>query len=327
MKKSVMFMKPKSYSVMLVSVVALIIFNNRASAQTTLFDDTYTRANLNSGQTGGGGQTGADVGSGINYTIAQWNVAANSAYTGSLASENDSTKAPYPNVTANNDGTLDKLNNGQMGIWSLGYNFTDAAILAAGGFIVSQNIISIGSNTAQPTDRFVGYGVGLNPTQISNFADDTASNVGPRGSVSANASLPGQTTAGVAPFYVDLDISGQVQVFEAGSGLVFTSGTLLNASPLGSAAKLTTDFTFANFNAGSTVNYSVFLTTNNVSIAVTSGTFDWTTTGNNYVAGSMRGNTDTAGVLDISTVPEPSVITMIVGGFSAMGLFIRRRKI
>jgi hypothetical protein len=51
---------------MLVSVVALIIFNNRASAQTTLFDDTYTRANLNSGQT--------DVGSGINYTITTNNV-------------------------------------------------------------------------------------------------------------------------------------------------------------------------------------------------------------------------------------------------------------
>jgi hypothetical protein len=310
---------------MLVSVVALIVFNNRASAQTVLFDDTYARSSVN----GTGGQSGVDA-AGMTYSSSTWNVAANSAYSGSAASANSTGIGQFS--TANN-GTFTKIQNGNMGIWSLNYNFTDAAILTAGGFSVSQNIISIGSNSANPTDRFVGYGVGLNPTQISNFADDTASNLGPRGSVSANNAPANQPTAGVAPFYVDLDISGQVQVFEAGSGLVFTSGTLLNANngsefaSLNTPATLTTDFSFANFNAGSTVNYSVFLTTNNVSIAVTSGTFDWTTTGNNYVAGSMRGNADVAGELNISTVPEPSVITMMVGGFSAMGLFIRRRKI
>ena len=320
-------MKPKLYVAIFISAAL-----GYANAQTTLFDDTYTRANLNSGQTGGGGQTGADVGSGISYTVGQWNVAANSAYTGSTASANNS----GPNIATPNNGTLFKQNNGNMGIWSLNYNFTDAAILSAGGFSVSQNIISVGSNVNQPTDRYNGYGVGLSPTQISGFADDTASNSGPRGSVNANGAVPGQTTGGVAPFYVDLDISGQVQVFEANtlggtnSGLVYTSGMLLNANVSGSLstpATLTTDFYFSDFNAGSTVNYGVFLTTNNVTMAVTSGSFTWDTTGDNYIAGSMRGNTITAGELNVSTVPEPSAVAMMVGGLGAIGLLIRRRNI
>jgi hypothetical protein len=321
-------MKPKLYAV----IFAWAAFCIYANAQTTLFDDTYTRANLNSGQTGGGGQTGADVGSGISYTIGQWNVAANSAYPGSTASVNNS----GPNIVAQNNGTILKQNNGNMGIWSLNYNFTDAAILSAGGFSVSQDIVQLsgGTSQAQATDRYVGYGVGLNPTQVSNFQDDTASNNGPRGSLGANAGFPGQTTGGVAPFYVDLDLSGQVQVFEANSlggtnsGLVFTSGTLVNpTSNPADLGMLTTDFSFSDFNAGSTVNYSVFLTTNNVTIAVTSGAFTWTSAGDNYIAGSMRGSTDIAGELNVSTIPEPSVCTMIFSGLGAISLFIRRRNL
>ena len=286
-------MKPRLYAV----IFALAAFSSYANAQTTLFDDTYSRGGVNSA---GNltpnfiGETGADVGSGITYTT----------YTNSISTT-------PPNSLNIQNGTLFKSQTGQEGIWALNYNFTDAAILSAGGFSVSQNIIAIPSNANQPQDRFCGYGVGLSLAQVGGLNDDNSTSLGPRGSITGG-------TTGVAPFYVDLNSLGAVQVF--------TGGTLLNTFAItGSptSGTLTTVFTgFFDFNAGTTVDFTVLFN----GLQVTNGSFDWSAPGNNYIAGSMRDSTVTGGEFDVSTVPEPSVGVIAFGGFGVMWLFIRRRR-
>jgi hypothetical protein len=63
-------------------------------------------------------------------------------------------------------------------------------------------------------------------------------------------------------------------------------------------------------------------------LQVTTGSFNWDSSGSDYIAGSMRDSTVTAGEFNVSTVPEPSVGAIILGSFSAMvmGLFFRRRN-
>jgi len=290
-------MKPKLYSVIISSSAALTIAGSHGNAQTTLFDDTYSRGGVNSA---GNltpnfiGETGVDVGSGITY----------STYTNSFST----TPANSLNIQ---NGTLFKSQTGQEGIWAVNYNFTDAAILSAGGFSVSQNIIGIPSNSAQPQDRFCGYGVGLSLAQVGTLNDDNSTSLGPRGSITG-------ATTGVAPFYVDLDSVGAVQVFTGGTLLTTVA---ITGSP--TSGLLTTDFTgFSDFNAGTLVDFSVLFNGSQVA----TGSFDWSSTAGNYVAGSMRDSTVTAGELNISTVPEPSVGFLLSAGLGATGLFIRRRK-
>lgn len=216
-----------------------------------------------------------------------------------------------PNSLNIQNGTLFKSHTGQEGIWALNYNFTDAAILSAGGFSVSQNIIAIQSNANQPQDRFCGYGVGLSLAQVDSLNDDNTTSLGPRGSITGG-------TTGVAPFYVDLDSLSSVQVF--------TVGTLLNTVAIpGSptSGTLMTDFTgFSDFNAGTTVDLTVIFN----GLQVTTGNFTWSSTGNNYIAGSMRDSTVTAGEFNVSTVPEPPVDVIAFGGLGVMGLFICCRR-
>jgi hypothetical protein len=283
---------------MLASGAVLAASGSHANAQTVLFDDTYSRDGVNSAGNltpNFDGETGADVGSGVTY----------------LSYVNGGSTTP-PNSLNIQNGTLFKSATGQEGIWALNYNFTDAAILSAGGFSVSQDILGIPSNANQPQDRFCGYGVGLSLTQVNNLNDDNATSSGPRGSITGG-------TTGVAPFYVDLDSLGAVQVF--------TGGTLLDTIALSgspTSGTLMTDFTgFSDFNAGTTVNFAVLFDGSEI----TSGSFDWGSSGENYIAGSMRDSTVTAGEFNVSTVPEPSVAAMVSAGLGAMGLFIRRPKV
>ena len=272
-------MKPTLFAAILVSSAFLGVLCNSASAQTTLFDDTYSRAGANSAGNltpNFTGETGTDVGSGITYFT----------YT------NSANTSP-PNSLNIQSSTLFKSQTGQEGVWALNYNFTDAAIVSAGGFSVSQNIVAIPSNSAQPQDRFCGYGVGLSATQVTSLNDDNATSLGPRGSITAG-------TTGVAPFYVDLDSLGAVQVFTGGKLLTTVA---LPGSPT-SGTLMTYFFGFSNFNAGATVDFIVLFN----GTAIASGSFAWSSTGNNYLAGSMRDSTVTAGEFNISTV--------LAGGFT-----------
>jgi len=302
-------MNPKSYAVMFACGAMVALFSSPANAQTVLFDDNYNRGPSSGNLTPTfSGESGADVGSGITYLIPNYNVAANSVYSGSPAA------AANTNTLEVNAGTLQKQNTGQEGIWALNYNFTDAAILSAGGFSVSENISALAANSNDPVDRFAGYGVGLSLNQVNSLADDFASNLGPRGSVGGP-----QATTGVSAFYVDLDVNGAVQIFTGGSLLQTIA---IAGSP--TAGTLETLFTgVSSFNAGQNVNFNVLFDGNSIA----TGAFSLENTGQNYIAGSMRDSTAAGGEFNVSTVPEPSVAAMIVGGLGAMGFFIRRRKI
>ena len=281
---------------LLISGIVAVILANHASAQTTLFDDTYARGVNSSGNLTPNfmGESGADVGSGLSY----------------ITYVNSANTTP-PNSFLIQNNTLVKTSTGQEGIWALNYNFTDAAILSAGGFSVSQNILAIPSNANQPQDRFSGYAVGLSLAQVNSFNDDNSTSLGPRGSITGG-------TTGVAPFYVDLDSLGAVQVF--------TGGTLLNTFAIAgspTSGTLMTDFTgFSDFNAGTTVDFTVLFD----GTEVTTGTFTWSSSGNNYIGGSMRDSSVTVGEFDVSTVPEPSSVALAFGGLGVMGWLIHCRR-
>ena len=292
-------MKHNLFAGLIASGTALALGAVYGHAQTVLFDDTYSRGGVNSAGNltpNYTGQTGTDVGSGIGYTT----------YVNSFSTT-------PPNSLNIQNGTLFKSQTGQEGIWALNYNFTDVAILSAGGFSVSQNILAVPSNANTPQDRFCGYGVGLSLAQVNSLNDDNATSLGPRGSISG-------VTTGVAPFYVDLDSLGAVQVF--------TGGTLLNTFAISgspTSGTLLTDFTgFSDFGAGTTVDFTVLFD----GVQVTTGSFDWSSTGNNYIAGSMRDSTVTAGELNVSTLaptPEPSTVALAVCGAAGLVLRLRRK--
>jgi autotransporter-associated beta strand protein len=277
----------KAFTTILISAAALAIFNHCANAQ-TLFDDTYSRGGVNSA---GNltpnfiGQSGADVGSGLTYTTF-----TNSANT-----------SP-PNSLNIQNGTLFKSQTGQEGIWAPNYNFTDAAIVSAGGFSVSQNIIGFGS--VQDNNHYCGYGVGMSAAQVVSFNDETGTSLGPRGSPSSLAG--GSGTTGVAAFYVDLDSVGDVQVFTNG---ILLASIAISGDP--HSGLLQTVFAATSFNVGSTVNFTVFFS----GTQVTNGTFLWNSTGNNYVAGSMRASTVTAGEFNVTAgLVTNQVLDSWVGG-------------
>lgn len=292
-------MKHKLFAGLVASGTALALGGGHGHAQTVLFDDTFARGvNFTNNLTPNfNGQTGVDAP--LTYTIPSWNVP------GSVSS---------PNSMQILNNTLYKAQTGQEGIWALNYNFIDGSILAAGGFSVTQNILNIGSNGSDQEDRYCGYGVGLNPTQISSFADEGLTTLGPRGNIAAN-------TFGVAPFYVDLSLTDYIQVFANNTVNQYAVAPGTDAT----GGALETEFSFANFNQGSTVDYTVLFDGTNI----TSGSFDWGSTTNNYIVGSMRSSTVTAGDLDVSTLapaPEPSTVALVICGAAGLVLRLRRKN-
>lgn len=273
------------------SGAAFALVGGHAKAQTVLFSDNFNRSdslNLSASATGQSG------------TLAP--LTYNEAYQGTPA--NDSTLQ----ISGN---TLLKGNTGQMGIWALNHNFTDSSILSAGGFDVSLDVVAIGSTTSTPQDRYCGFGVGLTPAEISAFNDENLTSLGPRGSISGG-------TTGVADFYVDLSLNNYVQVFAGGS---LVNQFLVTPGTSGDLGTLEANFSLADFNQGSTVNYTVLFQ----GVQVTTGSFQWGNTDNNYIVGSMRGPTVTADNLMIATpVPEPSMVALILCGAAGLVLLQRR---
>ena len=295
-------MKPKLSTLLLVSGAALAVFGSQANAQTVLFADTFNRANnnnLSADTTGMSGTLGA-----LGY-LETWQ-----GGTGGNPANNDS-------ILQINNNTLSKIGSG-MGMGGVNHNFIDPAIIAAGGFKVSLDITSVSGSGNDLPDRFGGFGVGLSLAKVNAFQDENDTNLGPRGTISSDANVVDQAAnghTGVADFYVSLSIQNNVQVF--------AGGLLVNqfaVNPTGSHT-LEADFTFPDFNAGSLVNYSVKFEGN----PVTTGTFNWSSTDNNYVGFSLRAATVTVDNLAISTVPEPSTAALLLLGTA--GLLIRRRRV
>lgn len=292
-------MKHNLLAGLIASGAALAISSVNGQAQTVLFDDTFARGvNFTNNLTPNfNGQSGADAT--LTYTIPSWNV------TGSTSS---------PNSMQIFNNTLYKAQTGQEGIWALNYNFVDNAILTAGGFTVSQNVLNVGASGSDQEDRYCGYGVGMSAAQIASFADEGVTTLGPRGNIAAN-------TFGVAPFYVDLSLTDEIQIFA--NNTVTQVAVAPGTDATGGLLK--TEFTFADFNQGSTVNYVVTFQGTNIA----NGSFLWTSKTNNYIAGSMRSSTVTAGELSLDTAtptPEPSTMALAVCGVAGLALRLRRKS-
>lgn len=295
-------MKPSSSAAIIVSAAVLAVFGSQATAQTILYADNFNRANnnnLSADSTGVSGTLGA-----VGY-LESWE--------GSPANLN---------TWQVNNNTLFKGQTGFSGGGAVNHNFNDSAILAAGGFSVSLDVVSYGTATVDLPDRWGGFGVGLTLAEINAFGDENTVNTGARGGI-ANDPVTSQVGTygvdawmhpGVADFFVDVSKENKVQVF--------VGGMLVNqfaVTPAGSKT-LTANFSLSDFNAGSQVDYTVLFEGN----AVTSGTFNWSNTDENYVSLSARDSVVTLDNLSISTVPEPSTAAFMLVGAVALCFRFRR---
>lgn len=141
----------------------------------------------------------------------------------------------------------------------LDHNFTDAAMLSEGGFAVSLDIAS-NDGTADDTERFVGFGVGLSATEIVGYGADfnaDSSNPGIRGHQSG--SIAGSGLADWHLGFTRNGINGEenrllVQIYQNGlltaSYATFDSGDTIE---VGDRGQLCVRFAFSSFAAGSRV--------------------------------------------------------------------------
>jgi len=295
--------QPKFFAAVLVSGL-LSWCAPQATGQTILFADNFNRANntsLSADSTGMSGTLGN-----LGY-LESWEGSPVNVNTWQI-----------------NNNHLFKGQTGVSGGGAVNHNFIDGDILAAGGFSVSLDIVSYGTQTLDLPDRWGGFGVGLTLAEVNGFTDENTQNTGARGAIALDTVASQIGTYGVDPwmhpgvadFFVDVSKENNVQVF--------TGGMLVNqfaVTPAGSHT-LTANFTFADFNAGSQVNYSVLFEGN----SITSGTFTWSNTGANYVALSARDSVVTLDNLSIATVPEPSAAALVLAGLAAVRLLASRAR-
>ncbi|VGO13448.1 hypothetical protein PDESU_02005 [Pontiella desulfatans] len=154
------------------------------------------------------------------------------------------------------------------------YNFTNAAILAEGGFSISMNITDNGTET--DTDRWCGFGIGLSFSEMELLDLDFSGNNGPRGKYSGS-------TAGVADFFVGWSpaIGGSIQIFTSG-----TAGGVSHPVTAPAGGLLQADFFFDEFTSGAEVLAVVYFDGAEISQTQLS----WNGTMENFVALSGRQN-------------------------------------
>jgi arylsulfatase len=163
-------------------------------------------------------------------------------------------------------------------------NFVGADILAAGGFSVELNILAINSTPADSSNRYAGFGVGLTEVQAASGGDIySALSVG---QVTFRGPVGGGGNTGISPFFVDLDMNGNIHVW--------TNGVLVNTIPVGSAnGVLTASFACTGFMTNNPVVANVFFNGQLININpsgtnATGITFYWQTNDDNYVGLSAR---------------------------------------
>jgi hypothetical protein len=163
---------------------------------------------------------------------------------------------------------------GQIGMSNLylDHNFTDAAILTAGGFSISLDVVSIVTSD-DAANRYGGFGVGMTQAEAAAAGDinDSATTMRARGI------LAGSSTVGICDFFVDTALDNNLRVW--------SNGAVLATVNVGSyVGTIKAEFIMSDFNAGTWVTAKVYF--NNV--LKTTVTFDWDNTGANYIGISGR---------------------------------------
>lgn len=174
----------------------------------------------------------------------------------------------------------------------LGHNFIDAAIVSAGGFSVSVDVVQISSAATDLTNRFAGFGVGMTEAEAAAAKDMNDHPTTLRG---------GGSAAGVCDFFADLAMDGSVRVW--------SRGTLLNTVPVGAVSgTLKAVFSCTDFNAGSTVTVMIYFN----GTPCDTRSFTWSDANANYIGLSGRAsNTVIFDNLSIETSSvQPALITI-----------------
>lgn len=146
------------------------------------------------------------------------------------------------------------------------HNFTDAGIVSGRGFSIS---IDIAAYSTAGSGRQMAVSVG------QSLAD-----------------LDAQTGVGPDDFKADLYVgfrqtTDDLEIYK--NGVLDTTETVLSGVP-NAATTMRIDYSLQDFNAGSTVNYSVFF--DDSTTAITSGSFTWSGTNENYISLSSNLSND-----------------------------------
>ena len=168
------------------------------------------------------------------------------------------------------------------------HNFTNAAILSAGGFSVSLDILGYNQAT-NGQGAMIAVGMSQTEALAGRDANDGSVALGAPGNKYTNAFQNGVTTANVlSDFYVGLRGDGTL-AWGIGTGNSGGSGapapTFVSVGS--KTGTISANFGVTNFNAGSTVDYEVFF--NGVSKGL--GQFTWSGSNENYIGLDGRDNT------------------------------------
>ena len=276
-----------------------------------LFADSFDRSdtrNIDAALTGITDNTGSSLAADGVYTHA-WIDPANSP-------------GPQDGNAANGGGARIHSSTLQLAVGAgtsnafVNHNFTNAAILSGGGFSVSFELANVaGSFAGINIQQGGGFGLGMSAAEAAGTGDafDLAT------SKMTGAFHDGSTIGATVPvnvasdFWIALRGNGSL-VWGGSSGTV---AGLLAGSKFGT---VTVDFTLADFNAGSTVNYEVFFN----AASQGTGSFTWSGTAENYIGLDAR---DSAGInldnFSVTAIPEPSAVALGLLGLTAL---LRRRR-
>jgi len=296
-------------------LLALSLVPGIASAA-ILFQDTFDRAdsrNIDASLAGITDNTGSSL-------------AADAVYSQPFLDPNNGppTYGVQDGVATNGGGAQVLSNQLQLAVGAgtsnayVNHNFVNSAITDVGGFTVTLDVLGYNQATRQQGG---GFAVGMSAVEAAS-AKDPFETTSPSMVGGLTNDPYGPIGGPVAP--TPTNIVSDFWVVLRGNNSIAWGGSTGNVSGVaGLPAKtgtISVDFSFANFNAGSTVNYEVFL--NDVSRGT--GSFLWSGTDENYIGIDARDNTAvTFDNFRIEIVPEPSVAVLL--GLGLAGILRRRR--
>ena len=267
-------------------MVGLLVMAVNANA-TVLFQDTYDRAD--------DFDISANAPAGMSGTLAS-TMTYSEDFQGSGA---ESIKIK--------ENTLRMAVAAGMSSMHLNHNFTDSSIATAGGFSVSLDVLLINAS-GDELNRWAGFGLGMSESEAASAGDPWDSDYALRPS----ATPDGTFSTIVTDFYVDVAMDNKVRLW--------SDGVVLETIDIGDyRGTLRADFYLSDFNQGTVVTSKIYFNDD----YLTTVTFDWSGTDENYIGISARANNNVnLDNLEIATIPEPA--TMIFLGLG--GLLLRRKK-